>query len=194
MATAVGIGHPPVARAIDPSTTRLAVTSRVYLDLASEGESIGRLDVELFGEAAPRAAENFYELCAREKYAGSQIYKVVSPYNIQGGDIAGSGDKCVKEKSCVSAFGGPFQPEGYEIEHSVSGLLSFSRGLGGEIDSRFVITLADDARWADGRYEAFGRVSSSSADVLKKIEGVTVKPPTNRPEKPIMITGCGVSR
>jgi cyclophilin family peptidyl-prolyl cis-trans isomerase len=126
----------------------------------------------------------------------------------------------------VSAFGGPFQPEGYEIEHSVSGhgrycaraptptsfwyeksfrpltrsspphagLLSFSRGLGGEIDSRFVITLADDARWADGRYEAFGRVSSSSADVLKKIEGVTVKPPTNRPEKPIMITGCGVSR
>ena len=76
---------------------------------------------QLFGEAAPRAAENFYELCAREKYAGSQIYKVVSPYNIQGGDIAGSGDKCVKEKSCVSAFGGPFQPEGYEIEHSVSG-------------------------------------------------------------------------
>ena len=55
LATAVGIGHPPVARAIDPSTTRLAVTSRVYLDLASEGESIGRLDVEVTREEGGRA-------------------------------------------------------------------------------------------------------------------------------------------
>ena len=55
LATAVGIGHPPVARAIDPSTTRLAVTSRVYLDLASEGESIGRLDVEVTREDGGRA-------------------------------------------------------------------------------------------------------------------------------------------
>ena len=44
---------------------------------------------------------------------------------------------------------------------AVSGLVSMARGLDGTIDSRFFVTIPEDARWADGRYSAFGRVSQT---------------------------------
>lgn len=36
-----------------------------------------------------------------------------------------------------------------------------ARGLEGSADSRFLITLPDDAKWADGRYTAFGRLGQT---------------------------------
>ena len=171
------------------------VTERVFLDISFGDEPAGRLDIELFGKDAPNAAANFAQLCASGRYAGSNVYRVVSPYNFAGGDIAGGGDGCVKTQACVSALGangGPFAPDGYAIEHSVGALVSYARGLNGDIDSRFVVTLADDARWADGRYEAFGRVTAPSRELLARIEQVKVKPPSNKPVVPVRITGSGI--
>ena len=46
-------------------------------------------------------------------------------------------------------------------------------GSSGLSDSRFLIQLADDAGYLDGRYVAFGRVSEGM-EVVRRIEGVRV--------------------
>jgi cyclophilin family peptidyl-prolyl cis-trans isomerase len=51
------------------------------------------------------------------------------------------------------------------IGAAVAGLVSMARGLDGTVDSRFFVTLPSDARWADGRYVAFGRLGQSDGSM-----------------------------
>lgn len=44
---------------------------------------------------------------------------------------------------------------------AVVGLVSMARGLGETFDSRFFVTLSPDAKWADGRYSAFGQLNQA---------------------------------
>ena len=41
----------------------------VYLDVAIKGEKVGRIEMVLFTKEAPRAAENFRQLCTGEERA-----------------------------------------------------------------------------------------------------------------------------
>ena len=63
-------------------------------------------------------------------------------------------------------------------------------GSSGVSDSRFLIQLPDDAGFLDGRYEAFGRVSSGM-DVVRKIEGIKVAQPKNAPVELVRIEAAG---
>jgi len=116
------------------------------------------------------------------------------------GDIAGKGDKCVKSGTCVSAFGGPFLAETYSISHSVSGLVSMARGLTTEgettVDSRIFITPAADAKWADGRYVAFGRLNQKddSMQLLERLQKLEVQGAKNIPKKTVIIGESGIIR
>lgn len=84
--------------------------------------------------------------------------------------------------------------DNYFIKHNVAGLVSMvNTGKGGYSnvsDSRFLIQLPDDAGFLDGRYEAFGRVTSGM-DVVRKIEAVKVVQPRNSPVDKITIDACG---
>ena len=130
---------PPLMRAggVDPSEELLVVTERCFLDLASGGESLGRITVDLYGRVSPRTAGNFASLCRGTKngvsYRGSTVFRVIPDLNIGMGDVAGGGDRCVKAGTCVSASGGPFPVENYEISHTVSGLVSMARGLDNQV-------------------------------------------------------------
>ena len=173
------------------------VTRRVYLDVQigenspNKPEDPSRLVIGLFGDAMPRTASNFENLCRDNLYAGTTFYRVISDYTIQGGAI---GDVSGKTSSSIS-----FEPDNYNIKHSVAGLVSTVRrvgggmaGGGGTADSRFFINTSADAGWADDRYAAFGIVLDGMDFVTKRIQTVSVKPPQNRPTVDVKIVASGL--
>ena len=175
------------AATVDVVASPPRVTSRVYLDMSIDGMTAGRIVIDLYGEIAPRAAENFRALCTGEKgcgYAGSSFYKILSGATMQAGSIEGRG----------SIYGPTFDHDNYAIKHNVAGLVSMvNSGVGGssgQSDSRFLIQSPDDAGFLDGRYEAFGRVSSGM-DVVRQIERVPVKGTKNAPTKTVSIDTAG---
>ena len=158
----------PNAGSINVLTSPAKVTSRCYLDISVGGASAGRIVIDLYGEIAPKTAENFRQLCSGEAgfgYAGSSFFKVVSELTLQAGAVEGHG----------SIYGPTFPHENYDIKHNVAGMVSMvNSGVGGSSglsDSRFLVQLADDAGYLDGRYVAF----SSGGDVLlrDRVAGTT---------------------
>ena len=181
------LNQPPT---IDVRTAPPLVTSRCFLDVSIGGERAGRLDIELYGEVAPKAAENFRCLCTGEKgfgYAGSTFYKLVDGLALQGGDVLGKGEG-------KSIYGDPFVHDGYAVMHNVAGMVSMvNSGVGGSSgtsDSRFLIQPIDDAGFLDGRYEAFGRVYQG-LDIVRKIEGVRTGGNKKAPVEKIVIESAG---
>jgi cyclophilin family peptidyl-prolyl cis-trans isomerase len=183
---------------LDPSVEELKVTDRASMILQADGKPFGVLEFDLYGQIAPKAVENFVKLCSPAEgslsYTGSSVFRVIPGLNIGMGDVASGGDKCVKSGTCRSAFGGPFTADPSRISHSVSGLVSMARGLGDTVDSRFFITPAQDAKWADGRYTAFGRLNQSgdSMAVLERLQALETSGTKNLPKKQIIISDCKV--
>lgn len=71
--SAAALANPP---SIDIRKDDVKVTSRCFLDVSIGGAPAGRIVVDLFGEVAPRTAENFRQLCTGEKgfgYRGSSF-------------------------------------------------------------------------------------------------------------------------
>ena len=203
------------------------VTSRCFLEVSIGGVKYltpnnpnGRIEIELYGEVAPKAAENFRALCTGEKgfgYAGTTFFKVLAGLTIQGGDVDGKG-------LGRSIYGPTFAHDNYDIFHNVAGLVSSNRpqysnrshlsnrpgiplpssvlalavvnsgvgGSSGQSDSRFLIQPNDDAGFLDGRYEAFGRVTSG-LDVVQRINDVKVAGTKQAPIKAerVMIEAAG---
>jgi cyclophilin family peptidyl-prolyl cis-trans isomerase len=184
-----GHANPCMAAYIDADTVK--ITQRVFLDVQIGDKSTPpqRIVIGLFGEATPRLVENFTTLCRQNAYAGTTFYRVLSDYSIQGGAI---GD--ISGKSGKSASGNAvLEPDNFDILHNKAGLVSMVRNMGvGLVDSRFFITCANDAGWADDRYAAFGIVEEGSMNVVHDIEKVKVKPPQNSPTVPVQIVASGV--
>ena len=95
----------------------------------------------------------------------------------------------------VSASGEPFIQENFRILHSYkdAGVLSMMKDIrnGNKQDSRFFITTEPAADWADGKYVAFGRVSSGM-NFIRGLTVIPVEPPSNFPKTRIKIVDSGV--
>ena len=179
-----------LASYIDPITDSPKITKRVYLDVefGSKDEEKGRLVIGLYGDIMPRTTENFENLCASNAYAGTNFYRVISDFSIQGGGV---GDSTGKTGRSSFEGGKPFEPDNFNIKHNKVGLLSMVRGIGGSVDSRFFINTKDDAGWADDRYAAFG-IIEEGLDLVKSIEKVPVLPPKNPPKDEVKIVASGL--
>ena len=91
-----------------------------FMDIAVDGQHVGRLLFELFATKLPKTCANFLQLCTGGSehagrplhYRDSPIHRVVKGAWIQGGDIvAGNGS------SGASAFGGTIPDESFCIPH-----------------------------------------------------------------------------
>ena len=164
-----------------PRKPTATATARCFLDVSIGGESAGRIEIELYGQVAPRATRQFLSLCkdAERGYAGSNFYRIISELSLQGGEVAGAPS---------------FEHDNYAISHNVEGLVSFVNtaigGKGSTSDSRFLISLPEDAGFLDGRYEAFGRVPRGM-EVVRRIEMVRVRGTKNKPVTPVKIEAAG---
>jgi cyclophilin family peptidyl-prolyl cis-trans isomerase len=201
---------PAYAAYIDPTIDTPVITKRVWLDIEATGNGSGkgigsfsgRIVIGLFGQVTPKIVDNFVSLCEMNAYGGTSFYRVISDFSIQGGaigDPTGRSGKTAADLSSNNNGNGndtttaALFPDNYNIRHTKKGLVSMVSGPGGTVDSRFFINVNDNGGWGDDRYAAIGIVEGDeSIELIRKIELVKVKPPTNKPVDPIMIVRSGV--
>lgn len=169
-----------------------AFSSRGAIALEPAAE---RVEIELFGAAAPLAAENFRALCVGDRgkakgssvplcFRGSRLHRLVPGSFVQGGDfVMGNG------AGGESVYGGVFkdEPAGLKIPLDARGLVACSNTGKHSNGSQFFITFGPLPK-LNGKHTVFGRVVSGHS-VLDAIEAVPCA--DEKPRAEIVIADCG---
>lgn len=130
----------------------------------------GTIALELDGDAAPITVENFISLAKSGFYDGLTFHRIMEGFMMQGGDPDGNGSggsgKTIK---------GEFAANG--VTNNIShrrGVISMARSgaSNDSASSQFFICHADST-FLDGKYAAFGRVTSG-IEVVDKVCGDAV--------------------
>lgn len=128
----------------------------------SEGEMV----IAFWPEIAPKTVENFKKLAREGFYDGTAFHRIVKGFMVQGGD------PLTKDASKESRWG--TGDPGYKIKAEFSnkaherGVISMARSNDPDsAGSQFFICLGD-AKFLDGKYTAFGKLSKGD-DVLGKL-------------------------
>lgn len=127
-------------------------------------KNYGTIALELDSDVAPITVENFANLVNEGFYNGLTFHRIISGFMIQGGDPLGNGtggsSKTIK---------GEFASNGVKnsISH-VRGTISMARSsMPNSASSQFFI-VHQDSTFLDGKYAAFGTVTSGM-EVVDKI-------------------------
>jgi len=167
---------------------------RVFLDIRIGGETIGRMEFELFADTCPRTAENFRCFCTGEMgkskatgkplyYKNTIIHRVIPGFMAQGGDYE-KGDGTGGE----SIYGKSFGDENFVHKHIGPGMLSMANCGKNTNGSQFFITFKT-ASHLNGKHVVFGRLCTG-LEVLKRIETVATGR-EDRPNQEVRIYNCG---
>lgn len=192
-----GLGNqvPEEEPAQAPKKGQVKVTDMVYFDMKMGEESIGRIEIGLFGKVVPKTVKNFKALAEGFKdeatgktltYKGSRFHRIIKNFMIQGGDFTdgdGTGGKSIYGK-------GPFPDENFKLKHYGAGWISMANAGKDTNKSQFFITTVK-TEWLNGKHVVFGKVIRGM-DVIKRIENV----PKRKDDSPIhthqvTIEDCG---
>ena len=136
----------------------------------------GDIDVDLFTNDAPRAANNFLDLARKGFYDGVIFHRIVPGFVIQGGDPTGTGR------------GGPgyqFPDEPFKGDYQ-RGTLAMANAGPNTNGSQFFICLADLSGKLPKNYTIFGQVTKG-LDVVDVIAAGRTGA-QDRPVEPVKIT------
>ena len=140
-----------------------------------EMENGGKIELELYPEAAPKTVANFLKLVEEGFYDGLIFHRVIPGFMIQGGDPLGNGMGGSKDKLV-----GEFKANGFDnpIKHT-RGVISMARAASpNSASSQFFIMHANSSH-LDGQYAAFGKVVSGM-EVVDEIASI----PTDYSDRP----------
>ena len=140
-----------------------------------EMENGGKIELELYPEAAPKTVENFLNLVGEGFYDGLIFHRVIPGFMIQGGDPLGNGMGGSKEK-----IHGEFRSNGHNnpIKHE-RGVISMARAYDKNSASSQFFIMHANAPHLDGDYAAFGKVVSG-IEVVDEIASI----PTDYSDRP----------
>ncbi|XP_042230151.1 peptidyl-prolyl cis-trans isomerase G-like isoform X2 [Homarus americanus] len=167
---------------------------RCFFDIEIDGIPSGRIIFELYNDVCPKTCENFRALCTGEMgegktttkplhYRGVKFHRVIKDFMIQAGDFsAGNGT------GGESIYGGQFEDETFEVDHSEPFLLSMANRGKDTNGSQFFITTQPSTH-LDGKHVVFGRVVSGQ-EVVVAVENLPVDN-RSRPLQPSVIANCG---
>lgn len=166
----------------------------VFFDVTIGDSAVGRVQMELFADVAPKTCENFRKFCTGEMknvrdltpmgYKNSEFHRVIKDFMIQGGDfVKGDGT------GCISTYGSKFNDENFVAKHTGPGLLSMANSGPDSNGCQFFLTCAP-TNWLDDKHVVFGRVLGDGLLTLRKIENVQCGG-GNKPRVPCKIVECG---
>ena len=140
-----------------------------------EMENGGKIELELYPEAAPKTVANFLKLVGEGFYDGLIFHRVSPGFMIQGGDPQGNGMGGAKENVI-----GEFKANGFDnpIKH-VRGVISMARAYNPNSASSQFFIMHANAPHLDGQYAAFGKVVSGM-EVVDEIASI----PTDYSDRP----------
>jgi cyclophilin family peptidyl-prolyl cis-trans isomerase len=176
-----GFGAPPPPQA--------KVTERCFLDvviLSADGRQrfdVGRLELGLFGEAAPECVDRFKRLLVAADAAAPPPLKGVRWHRTLKNFIVQSG-----QLDDASAFE-PFTLERNALKH-VEGALSMSQ-TDGNACTEFFVAVADCSAECDGSYAVFGLVLGGMKEVIKDMDR-RAGSSDGAPWTAYEISGCGM--
>ena len=144
------------------------LTGKHYVEITVK--NYGKIDLELDADAAPITVTNFINLVNDNFYDGLTFHRIIDGFMIQGGDPLGNGtggsDKTIK---------GEFSDNGVNnsISH-VRGVISMARSNSNDSASSQFFIVHEDSTFLDGKYAAFGKVTSGM-DIVDKLAKVKVE-------------------
>ncbi len=140
-----------------------------------EMENGGIIKLELYPDTAPITVENFINLAGEGFYDGLIFHRCISGFMIQGGDPTGTG-----MGGSGNRIKGEFAMNGVKNDLSHErGVISMARSqMPDSASSQFFICHAD-AKFLDGQYAAFGKVTEG-IEVVDEIAAI----PTDGMDRP----------
>lgn len=163
---------PAKGESAKPATAAADVPAKLLLELKD-----GVVEIELLPNKAPKTAARIAELAGQGFYDGIIFHRVIEGFMAQTGDPTGTG---------MGGSGQRLKAEFNDEPHS-RGAVSMARSANPDsADSQFFIVF-DNARFLDGQYTVFGRVSKGMEFVDKITRG---EPPKN-PDKIISLKIAG---
>ena len=127
----------------------------------------GKIELELFQDAAPLAVENFMTHIKNGYYNGLTFHRIIPNFMIQGGDPTGTG------RGGESIWKKPFKNEyAPNVVFDKPGILAMANAGENTNGSQFFITVAPTP-WLNGGYTIFGKVvDEASMKVVYKLSQV----------------------
>jgi len=141
----------------------------------------GDIEVEIFTEGAPKAANNFLDLARKGFYDGVIFHRVVPGFVIQGGDPEGTGRGGPGYKFADEPFKGDYY----------RGTLAMANAGPNTNGSQFFICLADLVGKLPKNYTIFGQVTKGM-DVVDAIAAGRTGA-QDRPVEPVKMTKVSVA-
>lgn len=141
----------------------------------------GAIKLEMLAETAPETARRFLNLAATGAFNTTTFSRVVKDFVIQGGDLS-TGEKWTAELARKAARTIPDEPN--PVKH-VRGIVSMARSDAPNSATTFFFILVGDASHLDGKFSAFGRVTSGM-DIADAINHAPLN--GEKPTKPVRIT------
>ena len=146
----------------------------------------GVIELEMFPESAPESVRSFLNLAATGAFDTTTFSRVVPGFVIQGGDLFTRG-KMPPEFDKRARRMLPDEPS--QIKHE-RGILSMARGDEPNSATTNFFILLSEAKYLDGTFAAFGRVTSGM-EIVETINKMPVA--DEKPEKPVRINRAAVA-
>lgn len=144
--------------------------------------ALGRVEIELLPELAPRTVENFTALANDGFFDGTTFHRVIPGFMIQGGDPLSRNDDPRDDGKGGSDLAFPDEFSGLPTERGLVAMAN--RGSPDSASGQFFI-VHGDSRHLDGNYTIFGRVAAGmeAVDAVTELEIDTYGRygPPNRP-------------
>ena len=157
---------------------------------ATIATEIGDIEVDLFDDAAPKAAGNFADLARKGYYDDVIFHRVIPGFVIQGGD-GQHGKKSSLDRGRVGT-GGPgytFEDEPVKGEYT-RGALAMANAGPNTNGSQFFICTADLTGRLPKNYTLFGQVTKG----MDVVDQIVAAPRDGRdlPNEPVAMTGATI--
>ncbi|KAI8610306.1 cyclophilin-like domain-containing protein [Chytriomyces sp. MP71] len=164
----------------------LTVTNKVYFDLSTNGNAMGRITLGLYGKTAPKTVENFRVFATTGfrglGYKGTKFHRVIAGFMMQGGDIENKGGI-----GGFSIYGDTFPDETFAIPFTQAGQLAMANRGPNTDGSQFFVTFGKQES-LNGGYVVFGQVLDGM-DVVNLVQAAPKNGEAPTPD--IIITASG---